>query len=153
MTDFDYRLGVTGAGWRQIGRRWIAEPRRTKTSEIIRDVYEGTALELCFFIGVGPEWEAWVAVPYRIGWVGLPVSEAGLAHLCAVHAHTTAQSAKNFVTGAASSSSRAAILSAWASRASLPGAARGDIDRRPYGLSSNSHVAPGSACFAQALIA
>lgn len=54
---FDYERAARDAGWRQLeGKRaiWIKGTHS----------YEGSVRELCFYIGKGPEWEAWLREPY-----------------------------------------------------------------------------------------
>lgn len=56
---FDYVRAARDAGWRQLdGKRdlWI-KPGSTNS-------YEGDVRGLCFYIGKGPEWDAWKLTQY-----------------------------------------------------------------------------------------
>ena len=60
---FDYARAARDAGWRPVGDIWIKE-----TGECYGWNTGGrrpTVRELCFFLGKGPEWEAWKQEPYR----------------------------------------------------------------------------------------
>jgi len=57
---FDYARAARDAGWQQYydnGFRWY-HPETGKG-------YFGTVRALCFFLGIGPEWEAWKLEPYK----------------------------------------------------------------------------------------
>ena len=54
---FDYARAAKDAGWYQIRDGvWGLDVEGASAG-----AYEGTVRELCFFIGKGPEWEAWKA--------------------------------------------------------------------------------------------
>ena len=58
IPEFDHRRAAQEAGWMQIGNgRWIKRGAG--------GCYDGTAEELCRFLGIGPEWEAWRRQPYQ----------------------------------------------------------------------------------------
>jgi len=55
--EFNYERAAIEAGWMPLGTgRWIKRGAG--------GCYDGTARELCMFLGIGPEWEAWKAKPY-----------------------------------------------------------------------------------------
>ena len=59
MTEFDYRQAAQTKGWREF--------RPGFWERYGGGAYEGTARQLCYFIGVGPEFDAWSKEPYEFG--------------------------------------------------------------------------------------
>lgn len=57
---FDYSRAARDAGWHQIGDHlWGLDVEGSSAG-----AYEGNVRELCFFLGKGPEFEAWKLEPY-----------------------------------------------------------------------------------------
>jgi hypothetical protein len=54
---FDYSRAVRDAGWHHIEAGYWVNP----TTD---GCYEGSVRDLCFFLGIGPEFEAWKLDPY-----------------------------------------------------------------------------------------
>lgn len=61
---FDYSRAARDAGWRLVGDIWLRTERRDGTPGPVGAGYKGTVRELCFLIGIGPEFEAWKHKPY-----------------------------------------------------------------------------------------
>lgn len=55
---FDYSRAARDAGWHRIETGYWVNPTTDS-------YYDGSVRDLCFFIGVGPEFEAWKREPYR----------------------------------------------------------------------------------------
>lgn len=54
---FDYSRAARDAGWMNLDTgRWIKRGAG--------GCYDGTVRELCLFLGIGPEFEAWKQKPY-----------------------------------------------------------------------------------------
>jgi len=57
---FDYSRAARDAGWHQISYGiWGLD-----VEGVSAGVWEGTVRDLCFHLGIGPEFEAWKQKPY-----------------------------------------------------------------------------------------